>query len=336
MFDALGRVRGWNRSPCGYAIRTAALGAMLAAGGIAAQAQTAMPAAPSPAAPSPAADNQAPATRLPEIAIDPYHELDTKYIFGFTSGADIGAEGEKAIEFETTAALQKRHGTYRMIEQEFEFEGVPTQYFAYELSAHATYHSIKGVDDLDNLDRTQFSGLSTDLRYLIIGRGPGSPIGLTLSVAPEWSRVDGTSGMRTRDYSTAFRLIADTELIPNRLYAAINALYEPDVSKGPGDTSWARGSTAGITGGLAYRVAPKVTMGAQMEYYRAYDGLAFNTFAGHAAYVGPTMHIQFTGKTMLSLAFATQVYGSAAIEHRSLDLTNFERYRANAKLEFEF
>jgi len=50
---------------------------------------------------------------------------------------------------------------------------VPTRSFAYELSAHVTNHSINGVEGLDNTDRTQFSGFSTDLRYLTIGRGPG-------------------------------------------------------------------------------------------------------------------------------------------------------------------
>jgi hypothetical protein len=310
MFDAVWRPRGCGRKLRAGSVPTIALVALLASGVAPAHAQSATP--------------------------DAYHERETKYLFGFTSGADIGEEGEKSIEFETTAAFQRRHGTYRMVEQEFEFEGVPTQFFAYELSAHATYHSIKGTDDLDNLDRTQFSGLSTDLRYLVIGRGPGSPIGLTLSVSPEWSRVDGTSGVRAKDYSTAFRLIADTELIPNRLYAAVNALYEPDIGKAAGDAAWARGSTGGITGGLAYRVTPKVTMGAEAEYFRAYDGLGFKSLAGHALYVGPTMQIQFTGKTMLSLAFSMQAYGNAAGEHRSLDLTNFERYGANAKLEFEF
>jgi hypothetical protein len=287
-----------------------------------AQAQTTAPPAPAPAA--------------PDRTIDPYHELETKYIFGFTSGSDIGAEGEKAIEFETTAAFQKRHGTYRMIEQEFEFEGVPTQNFAYELSAHTLYNSIKGVDGLDNLNRTQFSGLSADLRYLIIGRGPGSPIGLTLSVSPEWSRVDGTSGEHSRGFANAIKIIADTEFVPNRLYGAVNLSYEPEIGKAPGQKGWDRASTLGLTGALAYRIAPKVTVGGEVEYYRAFDGLGFNTFAGNAVYVGPTLHIQFTGKTMLSLAFSSQVYGSAAGEHHSLDLTNFERYRANAKLEFEF
>ena len=272
----------------------------------------------------------------PDATPDEYHELETKYLFGFTTGADIGEEGEKSVEFETTAAFQKRHGSYRMIEQEFEFEGVPSQFFAYELSAHVTNHSITGVDGLDNLQRTQFSGFSTALSYLIIGRGPGSPIGLTLSVTPEWSRIDGTSGLRTRDFSTEFRLIADTEIIPNRLYAAVNALYQPDVGKPSGDLAWSRTATGGVTAALAYRVAAKVTLGGEVEYYRAYQGLGFGTFDGHALFVGPTMYIQFTPKTFLSLAFSTQVTGHAAGESRSLDLTNFERHRANAKLEFEF
>jgi hypothetical protein len=327
MSDAWRRARGSIRGSRGSFVRKSALAFALWASGGLARAETAAPPAP------PAGD---PTTAATESAIDPYHELETKYLFGFTSGADIGVEGEKSVEFETTAGFQRRHGTYRMIEQEIEFEAVPTQNFAYELSAHGTYHSIEGVDGLDDRDRTQFSGLSTDLRYLIIGRGPGSPIGLTLSVSPEWSRVDGTSGARAKDYGAAFRLIADIELVPNRLYAAVNLLYGPEIGKASGDLAWQRSSTGGITGGLAYRVAPRVTLGGELEYYRSYDGLGFKTFAGHALYAGPTVHIQFTGKTMLSLAFSSQLYGSAAGEHRSLDLTNFERYRANAKLEFEF
>jgi hypothetical protein len=278
----------------------------------------------------------APAGQPAQPTIDPYHELETKYLFGFTSGADIGAQGEKSIEFETTAAAQMRHGTYRMIEQEIEFEGVPTQNFAYELSAHGTYNSIKGVDGLDNINISQFSGLSADLRYLIIGRGPSSPIGLTFAMEPEWSRIDGTTGLRSKGFSNALTLIADTELIENRLYAAINIGYEPEVDKAPLQKGWERESSAGITGALAYRVAPKVTLGGEVQYYRNYDGLFFNGFGGHAVFAGPTMHIQFTGQTMLSLAFSTQVYGRANGEDHNLDLTNFQRHIANAKLEFEF
>ena len=40
------------------------------------------------------ASSQMPAPSLGQVNTpDPYHELETKYIFGFTEGADIGAEG---------------------------------------------------------------------------------------------------------------------------------------------------------------------------------------------------------------------------------------------------
>ena len=83
-----------------------------------------------------------------------FHEAESKYMFGFVDGADIGNEGEKAIEFETTGAFKKRGGRYSAVEQELEFEHVPTQYFAYELSAHAMAHSISGVEGLDDINHS--------------------------------------------------------------------------------------------------------------------------------------------------------------------------------------
>ena len=268
--------------------------------------------------------------------VDSFHELETKYIFGFTTGADIGVPGEQSIEFETTAAFQKRGGHYSAVEQEIEFEGVPTDFFAYELSAHGAYHSISGTSGLDDINRIGFSGLSTALSFAILHRGPESPIGLTFVAAPEWERIDGDSGQFTRDVSSTFTLIADTELIANRLYGAVNISYAPEVGKAADDVDWQHSSTLGLTGALAYRVAPKITLGGELEYYRVYDGLLSDTFAGNAFYAGPTLHIQFDSKTMLAAAFSTQVDGQAAGERNNLDLTNFGRYRFNTKFEKEF
>jgi len=130
----------------------------------------------------------------PAAAIDPFHELGTKYIFGFTEGSDIEAEGEKAIEFETTAAFGMRGGSFSAIEQEIEFENTPTQFLQYELSAHGLLQSVNNVDGLDNFHNFNFSGLSAEFRFLLLGLGPDSPIGLTFVVEPEWARVDGVSG----------------------------------------------------------------------------------------------------------------------------------------------
>ena len=97
------------------------------------------------------ASSVSPAMPLPNLgpslgkatAPDPYHELETKYIFGFTEDADIGAEGERAIELETTTELGLRGGTYGIVAQELEFEGVPSQYWGYELSAHVLGFSVR-------------------------------------------------------------------------------------------------------------------------------------------------------------------------------------------------
>jgi len=275
------------------------------------------------------------ATAPAAAAIDPFHELETEDMFGFTEGTDFGEEGEQSVEFENTGAFGKRGGRYSAIEQEIEAEGVPTQYFGYELSAHATGHDIKNVDGLGDLSGVNFSGLSGEFRYLVIGRGPGSPIGLTVVAEPEWERIDGESGAPTLDFSTTFRIAADTELIPNHLFAAANLIYAPEIGKVTGE-DWQRSSQIGASAALAYRVTPKVALGGEVEYYRAYDGLGLQTFDGNAVYVGPTAYITFNSKVTLAAAFSAEVAGNAAGQSQNLDLTNFERYRTNLKLEFEF
>jgi hypothetical protein len=211
---------------------------------------------------------------------------------------------------------------------------VPSQFFGYELSAHVSGYDVEGVQGLANAHGVAFSGLSTELRYLVIGRGPGSPFGLTLIAEPEWARIDD-SGQPIADYSSAFGVVADAELIANRLYGAVNLIDTPDIAKSPGQ-SWQRSSTIGATTGLAYRLTPKITGGGEVEYYRAYDGLAPQSLQGQALFAGPTLHIQFTGQTMLAAAFSSQIAGRAAGQSYGLDLVDFPRYRANLKLEFEF
>ena len=276
------------------------------------------------------------AARAQEIKTDRFYELETKYIFGFTNGTDIGAEGEKEFESETTGAFQKRGGRYHAIEQEFEFECVPTQFLSHEFSAHFLSQQMSNVQGLDNLSQTGFSGLSWKPKWLIIGRGPGNPFGLSLSVQPEWENLDGASGAHTSTFSVETRLAADTELIPNMLYAAVNLFYAPEVGRAASDPGWSRASTYGASGAVAYRVAPKVTLGGEAEYDLAYGGFGFNAFDGAALFVGPTLHIQFSPKIFLAAAWSVEVSGHASGDAGRLDLTNFERQRANLKIGFEF
>jgi len=275
-------------------------------------------------------------TQAQEVKTDRYYELETKYLFGFTNGTDIGAEGEKELESETTAAFQKRRGRSSEIEQELEFEHVPSQYWNYELSIHGLSQHFKDVPGEDNFNRTNFSGLSWKPKWLIIGRGPGNPIGLSLSVQPAWESFGGPNGVHNTAFSLGTRLAADTELIPNMLYAAINLIYGPEVGKTSGETGWERAAGYGASAAMAYRIAPKVTIGGEVEYYRSHGSFGLGNFDGAALYAGPTLHIQFTPKIFLAAAWSTQFAGHASGELGQFDLTNFERQHGNLKLGFEF
>ena len=276
----------------------------------------------------------APCLAFADSAPDSYHELETRYLFGFTEGADIGVEGERAVEFETTTGWGRRGGVYGTLEQEIEYESVPTQNFGYELAAHGFAHDIHGVTDAPDAFGAHFSGLSAELRYLVIGRGPGSPFGFTLTASPEWARIDDF-GQHGTELSMTYKAVIDTELIANRLYAAANLIYAPGVARTPGE-AWERSSTLGVSAGLAYRVAPKVTLGGEAEVYGAYDGLFARSWQGDAVFVGPTLHVQVTPKIMLAAAWSTQVAGRAAGDNRGLNLVDFQHQRGNLKLEFEF
>jgi hypothetical protein len=266
---------------------------------------------------------------------DSFSELETKYIFGFTFGSDIGDVGERELELTTKVNFQKRAGSYVALEQEAELEYNPTDSFQIELGAAGVYHAISDVEGFDDFHGANLGGLSSTFRYLLIARGPGSPIGLQIAVVPEWSRVDDAGKLATT-FQAETRIITDTELVSNRLFAAVNAIYAPEIARNFGDLNWKRASTLGLLGALTYRITTKVSLGAELEYYRAYDGLGLNTLARDALYVGPTLHMQVTNEFILSAAFSTQIAGHAAGNANFLDLTNFSRNKALLRAVFKF
>ena len=266
---------------------------------------------------------------------DSFNELETKYIFDFTFGSDIGAEGERELELTTKVNFQKRTGSYVALEQEAELEYNPTDSIQIELGAAGVYHAISGVEGFDDFHGANFGGLSSTFRYLLIARGPESPIGLQIAVEPGWSRVDDAGKLVTR-FEAETRIIADTELVANRLVAAFNLIYAPEIEREFGSPDWKGASTLGVLGALTYRITPKVALGAELEYYRSFEGLGLNTLAGDALYVGPTCHMQVTNKFILSAAFSTQIAGHAAGNANFLDLTNFSRNKTLLRAVLEF
>jgi hypothetical protein len=268
-----------------------------------------------------------------------FRDIETQDVFGFTEGSGIGAEGEKEFSVGTEARIGKREGRYWGSETKFEFEYTPNQYVQLAFGPFASIHKISGVEGLDDRNQFAFGGLFGEIKYLLVERGPSSPLSVTLSAEPTWRRTDETSGERVNNLELELKLLADLELIPNRLFLASNLLYEPEGTHDPDriGAGWEQESKFGVGGALAYRVVPDVLIGAEAWYLRHYDGMWLNTFTGDAVYVGPTVYVKLGRKMFLNAAWNVQVAGREVDNPDAhLNLEEFSRHRAKLKLAVEF
>lgn len=263
-----------------------------------------------------------------------FYEMETQYIFGFTEGSGIGLEGEKEFSIDTIARLGKRDGRYTATETKFEFEFTPNQYIELEFGPLAAGHYIRGVTDLEDHNTFRPSGFFGEIRYLALDR-PASPIAVTLSFEPNYRAFDETSGLPVQNYEFETKIMADAELIKNRLYAAMNLIYEPEITK-LADGTWEPESQLGLTAAVSFRALPDLLVGVEADYYRHYDGTFLNTFTGDALFIGPTLYWKFARKMFMSVAWNAQVWGREIETGQRLNLEEFSRQRAKLKVAVEF
>src|SRR6266481_3778679 len=166
-----------------------------------------------------------------------WHDIETKYIFGFTTGSGIGLEGEKEFTVDAIGRFGKRDGSYAASETKYEFEFTPTQFIQIEFGALGSTHNISGVTGLDDRNQAALSGGFAEFRYLAIERTSNNPLAVTLAIEPTIRRIDETTGERVRNFEFETAINADLELMRNRLFAGFNLLYEPEVTRtAMGDT----------------------------------------------------------------------------------------------------
>ena len=264
-----------------------------------------------------------------------WKEIETKYIFGFTTGSGIGLEGEKEFTISTIGRFGKRDGHHAATETKYEFEFTPTQFIQIEFGALGSTHNIRGVTDLDDRRQVALSGAFAELRYLAIERTSNNPLSVTLAVEPTVRRIDETSGVRVRNFEFETTINADLELIRNRLFAGFNLLYEPEVTQtAMGNTQ--REAKFGGSAALSLRLASNVVVGGEVWYLRHYDAANLTAFTGDAVMLGPSVYIQFTPKMFMTAAWNTQVWGREIGNPVSLNLAEFQRHRAKLKFAYEF
>ena len=253
--------------------------------------------------------------------------IDTEHLFAFMIGTDIGDAGEREFQSQTTGRFAKSAGTYRALTQSAELEFVPIDNFRLEFAAVAASYDIGAVPGFDDLKQAGVQGGSVDFRYKFLDRKTAA-FGLTVDAEVHADRMEETSGEHVRAYGTDFALAFDRELVPDRLIADLNLLYQPEWTNFLATNRTEQQATIGVAWSMMAQVQPGLLIGGEALYLRRYEGLGLDVFSGQALFVGPTVFVKLSEGSRLTAALSFQVAGRAAGTAGSLDLIDFERYQA--------
>ena len=261
-------------------------------------------------------------------------EVDTEDLFGFVEGSSIGGAGETELESDAIIRAGRSTGSFADTAAQFRYKYTLLRNFRITAAATFAYYDIAGVTDMDDRRAAAVQSLSFDARFRLLDHDR-SPFGLTVSIEPHWGFADETTGGRISHFGWEGELLMDRELLPNRLFGALNLHYDTDRTVAR-DSGVEQQPTLGIGMALAYQVMPAVWMGGEMRYFRSYAGAGLEIFTGRALYVGPTVYVRLGEKAELSAAFSFQAWGGAVSIPGALDLTNFERYQAKLRFGYFF
>ena len=261
-------------------------------------------------------------------------DIDSEHLFGFTEGSDLGAPGEIELEWDVTGRAGKRAGRFRALDSGIALKMPLTADFrlapGLTFAAHDT--ALAGAPA-----RTSggVNGAVLETRLRLLDRR-AAPFGLTFSAVPSYAGIDGGSGLAATGLGGEFGLLADAELVPGRLVAAVNACF--GLSATTLHATGERFPVSGIeiAGALAHRVEPGLFLGGEMRYARAYEGLTLDRLAGEALYLGPTLYAVLSPRTWISLTWNVQMAGRAAGEPGPLDLSVFDRHQMRMRVGYMF
>ena len=261
--------------------------------------------------------------------------FDTEHLFGFTEGSDIGEKGERELEIELEGRGGKRSGTYRALSQATALKLTLTDSFRIAPAIAFDHYHLSGVPGLADRSSGNLSEFAFEMKYRVLDRDQ-SRVGLTLAATPYWGRVDSGSGEREDSYGIGLRVLMDTEIVPDRLLAAVNLGYGFGNSRSRAVRVWEKSSDLALSAALTARTGESVFLGIETRYERAHEDLSIGRLAGWALFVGPTLYARLGEHAFLSLAWNAQVAGHASGDGSRLDLDNFERNQVMVRFGIAF
>jgi hypothetical protein len=258
---------------------------------------------------------------------------NTWAIFGFTEGSDTATPGERMPFGESVLRFSRRESNAASASGNLGLAyGTSDRMVVWAAGSSLFRQSFNGPEEFN--DARSFGALA-GLKYQVLQRNPG-PVGLSLQAEPFWERTVERGPVRRQTLGSEFRMIVDTALIPNELFAAVNLAYEPAI----GATDVGSGNCeSNLETSLAFssRVLDTVFLGAEVRYQTKYSGLLFSQHLGSAWFTGPTVYVSLGENGYLGTAWLIQFHGRAAEERSlSLDLVNYDRYQMRLKFGYSF
>jgi hypothetical protein len=195
------------------------------------------------------------------------------------------------------------------------------EHFRASFGVLADYDGIHSVPGLTDGTALNFSGLSSEFRWQLMQLDV-SPLDLTLSFAPQWQRIDDMSGARVESYAFPVALLADTALVPGKMFAAANLIYTP--------ATHTNSDPLEFSPAMAGAVTDSIFLGAEIRHItRNQNGF----FTGHALFIGPSLFVKLSDSMSFTAAWTAQIPDETT--HR-LDVVNFERHQVLAILVKNF
>jgi len=261
--------------------------------------------------------------------------FDSEHLFGFTEGTDIGEAGDKELELEAGLRAGKRNGSYSAFTPGTELKLTIADGLRISPGFGASRHSISGVAGLGDHHHWAAEEFSFETKVQAFDRARAG-FGLTFAATPSVSRVDAISGERVSSYGSHFSILADKELIANRLFGALNLHYDFAATQIRATGAWVHGSGIEASGALAVQVHSGVFLGSEVRYARVYGGLGLNDYAGDALFVGPSFYAKLSNRVWFAAGWNVQVHGRAVGDAGRLNLVEFERHDAKVRLGLSF
>ncbi len=245
-------------------------------------------------------------------------KVETEHIFGFTEGTDIGQKGEQ--EFESTTVGQfGQTGGYTAIGNESAYRNVIFDGFRLSFSAVPEYYGVHDMPGLANRNRLDLGGVSSEFRWQVSDR-TSFPIGLSVSLMPEWRRLDDPSGANAEGFEMPTAIAIDAALIPDTLFMASNLIYDPSILRTGG--AWEHDTSLEVSTAASYALTPEVFVGAEIRYV-SWDNQGLLSSRG--LFAGPSLYFKLSKTAALKVAWSAEIASETAY---GPSLANFERNQA--------